>query len=216
MRKIEIIKWEQYWLLTIIKEWVQIWAHRSVICKCECWKQKEIRLNSIRNWKSKSCWCIQKQNFHNKKHWKSTTRIYRIWIWMIQRCTNTSYKRYKDYWGRWIKVCDRWLESFENFYEDMEEWYQDHLTIDRKENDWNYCKSNCKWSTKKEQANNTRQNIMYKWKCLMQWCNILNLNYKMINNRISAGWTIEDALYIPKITTGNKHNPGTNLLVNFK
>jgi len=123
------------------------------------------------------------------------SRIYRIWHNMKQRCNNKNYKHYKDYWGRWIKYDYKW-EKFEWFYEDMWESYKEWLSIDRKNNDWNYCKSNCKWSTNKEQSRNKRSNIIYKWKCLTDLCDELWLNRKVIYNRILRGWSIEKALYV--------------------
>ena len=89
------------------------------------------------------------------KHSMCKTMAYRTWMSMKQRCYNSKLKAYANYGGRGITVCDRWLESFENFYADMgdrPEW----KSIDRIDNNWNYEPWNCKWSTNKEQSNNTR------------------------------------------------------------
>lgn len=85
-------------------------------------------------------------------------RIYKIWAGIKTRCLNEKTPKFKYWGGRGIRVCDRWKNSFELFYEDMKEGYSDNLSIDRIDNDGNYEKDNCKWSTAKEQANNRRGN----------------------------------------------------------
>jgi hypothetical protein len=73
---------------------------------------------------------------------------------MWQRCTNPNHKGYKNYGGRGITVCERW-DSFKNFYADMGE-APEGRSLDRINNDGNYEPSNCRWATRKEQAQNSR------------------------------------------------------------
>ena len=92
-------------------------------------------------------------------HGMTGTRIHRIWQGMLQRCRS---KNNLNYGGRGIKVCKRWLK-FENFQVDMYESYVEHVakfgeydtTLDRKKNDGNYSKQNCRWATREMQLNNT-------------------------------------------------------------
>lgn len=76
---------------------------------------------------------------------------------MWTRCTNPNVKSYKDYGGRGVQVCERW-KNFEHFLADMGE-RPTARTLDRKNVNGDYKKSNCRWATRKEQAMNTRASI---------------------------------------------------------
>lgn len=84
-----------------------------------------------------------------KKNNKST---YTVWHLMKQRCLNPNNPNFKDYGGRGISICRRWFE-FKNFLEDMGP-RPLNRSIDRKNNDGNYNKKNCRWATASQQAFN--------------------------------------------------------------
>lgn len=85
---------------------------------------------------------------------KRRTPTYLSWAGMIQRCTNPNHKFYPDYGGRGISVSLEWRD-FRVFLVDMGKRPR-NKTLDRKNVNGNYCKDNCKWSTKIQQERNKR------------------------------------------------------------
>jgi hypothetical protein len=78
-------------------------------------------------------------------------------------------------------------------------------SLDRIDNNGNYYKDNCKWSTRKEQNNNQRdlRFITYKGETrnITQWAESVGLTYTILHDRIDKlGWDFEVALNTPKIT----------------
>lgn len=73
---------------------------------------------------------------------------------MLRRCTNPNHPRYADWGGRGITVDPRWSD-YRNFLADMGE-RPAGTTLNRKDNNGNYCRANCEWATPTMQAANTR------------------------------------------------------------
>lgn len=81
---------------------------------------------------------------------------------ILVRTTNKKDSHYKYYGGRGI-ICE-W-QSFEDFKKDMFESFESHnnyyggrnTTIDRIDNNGNYCANNCRWITQAQQTNNKRK-----------------------------------------------------------
>lgn len=90
----------------------------------------------------------------------SKSRLYRTWYAMINRCHGAKLPQQTaiHYRDRGITVCCEWRNSFDNFKEwALNSGYSEHLTIDRKNSDGNYCPENCQWLTKSE--NSKKANI---------------------------------------------------------
>ena len=193
--------WDKYGKLTLIKE-VYGKSARYIQCKCDCWNIVERNLSSIIRWRSNNCWCYQKEIATKtfKTHWMYKSRFYNIYRRILNRCNNKNHKAYKNYGWRWIK-CE-W-KNFEEFYNDMKDWYSNILTIDRVNNNWAYCESNCKWSTKKEQSRNRRDNVFvtidWKTKLLIDWCVEFDIKIATVYSRIHKWWDKKKAILTPKL-----------------
>jgi hypothetical protein len=123
-------------------------------CRCDCGKEKAISGHHLRAGQSTSCGCVR---IRRRKHGDAGSKLYQVWANMKQRCLNSRNKRYKDWGGRGITVCKEWLESYDKFKAwAISSGYREGLSIDRIDNDGDYCPDNCRWATASEQRRNQR------------------------------------------------------------
>lgn len=125
---------------------------------------------------------------------------YNAWCHMRSRCLNSRHADYSYYGGRGISVCSEW-KSFAVFLSDMGRKPSAKHTLQRKNNQLGYSKSNCQWSLMEFQNRNKRTNILVTLKgetrCLAEWCRILGQNYDLAKHRISRlSWDKVRALIV--------------------
>ena len=113
---------------------------------------------NLRRGKTGSCGCLAKETSKKRllKHGDCRSVEHRAWESMKQRCYNKNYYLYRRYGGRGIKVCDEWLNDFQRFLQDMGRKPKGNIrySLDRIDNNKDYCSTNCKWSTDSEQNKN--------------------------------------------------------------
>ena len=165
------------------------------LCACDCGETAEVTSNSLTQGTTHSCGCYHRQvaSQANIKHGHSrinkVSPEYNIWRSMIKRCERKKDPAYKNYGARGIKVCVRWA-NFENFFTDMG-LKPKGMTLERMNNNQDYCPENCKWATRIEQGNNTRRNrlvtINGEAKTVAECAREYGINYSTLISRLNRG-----------------------------
>jgi hypothetical protein len=124
------------------------------------------------------------------------------WKSMIFRCENPKDKSYVNYGGRGIVVCDEWRKDFNSFFKwAIETGFQKNLTIERIDVNGSYSPLNCKWATKLEQNNNTRNNVFFEMDgerlTKGDWARRYGKTRAQVDSRVRIGWSFEDAVKTP-------------------
>ena len=175
------------------------------LCRCECGGTAVCINSNLTRGNSKSCGCLITKVLikRNTKHGMAKSRLYNAWVSMLERCKTKTATSYRHYGGRGITVCKEWdcEDGFLHFADwAMSNGYTNNLTLDRIDNNGNYCPENCRWVTHQRQMNNTRRNVIVSafgfTASLADACRKFDAPYKRTWKRLKRGWPIEQALMI--------------------
>ena len=146
----------------------------------------------------------------NRPEWKCQNQLdfkkaRNTWYKMINRCTNEKSKDYIFYGKRGICIYSDWLNSLDKFYDyckKLPNSFKTNYTIDRINNNGNYEPLNIRFVKHKKQCNNRRSNRLYTYKnktqTISEWAEEYNLKWIFVRDRLELGWSIGEALTIPR------------------
>jgi hypothetical protein len=177
-------------------------------CQCDCGQETITITGQLTSGRTKSCGHLKAERsaMGNPKHGGRYSKAYSSWMNMKGRCDNPELPQYENWGGRGITYDPRWAE-FENFYADMGD-PPAGTTLDRKDNNGNYSKNNCRWADRRTQRLNTRPpksterippvTINGVTRSLRDWCREYGISPMSVQNRVKKGMSWEEAVTKPK------------------
>lgn len=180
-------------------------------CRCDCGNYTNIPTYSLRSGNTTSCGCYRMERLRDAKGEthsysgeytsKHRPRLYWTWLNMIRRCENPKAPDYYRYGALGISVCGEWHDLSTFLEWAYSHGWEEGLTLDRINNEGNYCPENCRWADKYTQCNNKRTNKFIEFKgeikTVAEFSREFGIPVYNVYSRLSNGWTVEDALTKP-------------------
>lgn len=183
-------------------------AHNGAFwnCICDCGEQAVVSGRLLRKGVVKSCGCGSlAQAVANArasavrrrgKHWPLSRKLKELRRNMIARCYDPENKRFANYGGRGVMVCDEWLNDRSAFYDwVIDNGWSESLTIERVDVNGNYEPSNVRFVPMQEQQNNTTRSRVLEWAgrkmTVSEWARDLGVRPQALQHRVDRGWRIE-------------------------
>lgn len=185
-----------------------MWA---CVCDCDVTREAAVSLSGMVSGRAKSCGCLRRETSRASRlsHGKSNTRAYHSWSGAKDRCYNRLSAKWKDYGGRGITMCDGWRLNSSAFFAAMGD-PPVGTTLDRIDVNGHYScgkcddcaarglAANCRWATPKEQARNTRFNVVVNAHgssaTIAEWSERTGVDYSAIRERVRRGLAGDDAV----------------------
>lgn len=181
------------------------------LCVCDCGNEKVVRVDHLRSGATSSCGCLRLETMRRRwsemvKHGdcrRSTGKAkeWIVWQGVVNRCYRPRSSAYFRYGARGVTMCDAWRNSYECFLADMGRMPTPKHTIERINNELGYSPENCRWATRKEQANNRSTNhwlaLNGEKKTCSQWSSVVGIPSLTLVARKARGWSDEKTLTTP-------------------
>lgn len=205
---------QRFGKLTALRFIGRVNKHSMFMCICDCGKETIVTSNNLRRNHTTSCGCESSKKTMGKRsitHGLSKHPLFKMWCYMRNRCYWDKHNRFEHYGGKGITVCDEWRDDFEPFYLwAINNGWKKGLSIDRRENDKNYCPDNCRFTTTFHQNRNRTSNVKItidgETKILIEWSELSGINPMTIQKRIELGWDLKDAVFRKPQKRGNAKN----------
>lgn len=182
-------------------------------CDCVCGNKTNVRASHLKSGHTISCGCAHKEQeekwkeynlSHGRNRKNKTSKSYKRWMQIKDRCYNPQNVSYAWYGGKGIEMWEGWLKdpgAFCLYVESLPGYEVPNSTIDRIDPSKNYEPGNLRWISLAKQQSNKSNNVLLTYKGKTQtaseWAKELGMCVSTITYRKRAGWSDETALTKP-------------------